>query len=236
MTNSQISTEASPAQKSAIDALQKFYGLIVAIAFTGGVKKFIDSFQMSGWDANQISETLLFMAFVATIVPFYHGMERHLFETHVARNDINWGKNGRPSNILLDIFTFMIEGALLFSIGQNIDAPKTFLWLWSLLLVVDIIWSLIVWNYQKGTRPIWARNNLIWLIVAWIAWSLTPPVFSFLSWNDPWVPVVQTLVVAVSETLRSVFDYKAHWHFYFPDDLYQVDKSTTGSNQNTSLR
>lgn len=82
-------SEASPAQKSAIDALQKFYGLVVGIAFTGGVLKYIENFKITEWTVGQINQSLLFIVFVSTVVPFYHGMERHLHETHIARNNID---------------------------------------------------------------------------------------------------------------------------------------------------
>ena len=209
----------SAAQKSAIDALQKFYGLIVAIGFTGGVLKFLEDFDIWNWTADQASQTLLFIAFVSTIIPFYHGMERHLFETHIARNDINWGRGGRPSNILLDIFAFMLEGALLFSMGRNINEPIIFLQIWSALLIVDIIWSMIVWGYQKGTKPIWVGNNCVWLAIAWIAWYGILWAFEKLELQLTWAPIAQTCAVAGCEVLRSVFDYKSHWNFYFPDKV-----------------
>ncbi len=208
----------SAARKSSIDALQKFYALIIAIAFTGGVLKFLENFSIWVWDANQISQTVIFAAFVSTVIPFYHGMERHLFETHIARNDIDWGHGGRPSNILLDIFVFMIEGVLLFSMGRNLTEPIVFLQLWSSLLVVDIIWSIIVWRCQKGTSPIWARNNFIWLVIAWFAWLGIPCLFVQPEWTIEFVIVAQACAVALCEILRSVFDYKVHWGFYFPED------------------
>jgi len=215
---------ASAAQKSAIDALQKFYGLIVAIAFTGGVLKFIDGFDVWQWTKLQGSESLLFVAFVATIVPFYHGMERHLHETHIARNDIAWGKKGKPSPVLLDIFAFMFMGALLLAMGRRIDAPLVFLQLWSVLLVLDIVWSLVVWAFQKQTKPLWAVNNFFWLLIAWVLWFAIPVLIEKLSFNTTWIPVFQTAGVALSEILRSIFDYKSHWSFYFPDGFVDDDE------------
>jgi hypothetical protein len=182
------------------------------------VLKFLEDFSISQWSADQLTQALLFIAFVSTIVPFYHGMERHLFETHVARNDINWGHDGRPSNILMDIFAFMFMGALLLSMGRRIDAPTIFFQTWPALLALDIVWSLLVWQYQKGAKPIWAWNNLRWLVFAWILWYGTPWLFGRLAWQVSWMPVVQTGAVAVIEILRSIFDYKIHWHFYFPGE------------------
>lgn len=209
---------ASAAQKSAIDALQKFYSLIVAAAFTAGVLKFIQGFSISNWDIAQTNETFLFIAFVSTVIPFYHGMERHLFETHIARNDIDWGHKGKPSPLLMDIMAFMAMGALFVAMGRNIDSTFIFISIWSSLLVFDILWSVTVWAFQKGTKPIWAKNNGIWLLVAWIAFFAAPFAFEHFKWNVSLEPVFQTGLVALCELLRSVFDYKKHWRFYFPDE------------------
>jgi hypothetical protein len=210
--------KASAAQKSAIDVLQKFYGLIVAAAFMGGVLKFLENFNVWEWSIAQLAHSLLFIAFVSTIILFYHGMERHLFDAHVARSNINWARGGLPPNILLDLFSFMLMGTLLFSMGRQIDVPFTFFQVWSALLTVDIIWSLLVWKSQKGDRPIWALNNIFWLFVAWMVWLAIPVLFERFAWGPAWAPAGQTGAVAIIEILRSIFDYRIHWKFYFPDE------------------
>lgn len=210
--------KASDAQKSAIDALQKFYSIIVAAAFTGGVLKFLEQFTFSAWSIEQSTKLILLVAFVVTIVPFYHGMERHLFETHIAGRDIDRTAGGRPSPILVDVFAFMIEGAILFTMGRSLDNPSAFLKIWSALLIVDIIWSLIVWRYQKSTKPIWVRNNFIWLVIAWIVFLGSPWIVENLGLPAPYLQFTAASLIGCAEVLRSIFDYKSHWDFYFPDD------------------
>ncbi len=67
----------------------------------------------------------LSIAFLSTIVPFYHGMNRHLFDAHIAK--IGVGEGGRSVPLLLDIFVFVLEGGLLFAMGRSIDhSPRFF--------------------------------------------------------------------------------------------------------------
>ena len=88
---------------------------------------------------NESFNPFFFATFVVTIVPFYHGMERHLFETHLAKQGINFKRNGIPSPLLIYIFVFIIEGVLLIAMARNIDNAFVFIKAWTLLLIVDIV-------------------------------------------------------------------------------------------------
>ena len=212
-----MSFKASEAQKSSIDALQKFYSIIIAGAFGSAVLKFIESFNIDTFSSDQIIKIILLFTFVITIIPFYHGMERHLYETHIAGNQIDRPTGGKPSPVLFDVFTFMIEGGLLFALGRSLDSPDTFLTIWSLLIAVDIAWSLIVYKIQRSEKPIWAKNNVVWVVIAWIAFFISPYFLEWREYDSKFQPLVTAGLVGLAEILRSIFDYVMHWKFYFPD-------------------
>ncbi|MEP5937349.1 MAG: DUF1937 family protein [Erythrobacter sp.] len=214
------SASASESEKSAIDALQKFYSVIVAAAFSGAVLKSLELFSEGAWTIEKTSQTVLFMSFLVTIVPFYHGMERHLFESHINKQHPEWGDGGKASPLLGDVFIFMILGAILFAMGRFTDRPDTFYGLWVALLVIDILWSLWVWRFNRSPFPRWvivnsiavAGSGIVWLLISLFAGSPC-----IVGW-----PIMCSLIVAqmalifISEATRSFFDYKLNWNFYFP--------------------
>jgi hypothetical protein len=101
--------------------------------------------------------------------------------------------------------------------GRKLDDPAKFLQLWTALLTVDIVWTVVVWLVQRSTSPIWARNNFAWLSVAWAFWLGSPYLltnFGIASANH--VPIMVWLIASI-EIGRSITDYRANWSFYFPD-------------------
>lgn len=214
-------TSASDAQRSAIDALQKFYSVIIGAAFTGAVLKLLENFSFTDWSTKQISQAALFVAFIFTIVPFYHGTERHLFEAHIRRNTEGWGEGGKPTPLLLDVAVFMALGAILFAMGRSTSDPGQFFSFWVALLIVDILWSIAVWRSNKGKWPRWAINNFAWLALAIALWFLLIPALT----SIPCIVAasalcggvfVKTAVVAFAEIGRTVIDYHLYGDFYFP--------------------
>lgn len=205
--------KVTDAQKSAIDALQMFYSIIVAAAFTASLLKYLDTVSNAGSNTRIFETSVLFAAFVATIVPFYHGMERYLYETHIARRGIFFENGGKPSPLLFDVFAFVLLGGILFAMGRNISNPFLFLVLWASLLAVDIVWAFLVHLRHKTARPLWLLNNLGWGIAALALW------YAVEWFSEQQTQVLKVLVIGLCEVGRSIVDYRTHWDFYFPDDV-----------------
>lgn len=200
-----------------VKTLQRFYTVIIAIALTYSLQKFIPSLEASESISSSVSLIALAIAFLSTIVPFYHGMERHLYVTHILKPDL--GAGGRTIPLIVDVFAFIFEGGILFAMGRHLDEPASFIKLWTALLVVDIFWTLIVWRVQRSKRPIWAFNNFCWLSAAWLCWLILPCLLTTAG-TEPLPPQqfpVIVVLIALIEIGRSIIDYKANWSFYFPD-------------------
>jgi hypothetical protein len=213
-----MASEAEKQEKAwlaTVDTLQRFYTVVVAIALTSGLGKLIASLETSNslWTDAQL--VALSIAQLSTIVPFYHGMERHLYDAH--RIAPKLGKGGRPIPLLLDIFAFIIEGSVLFTMGRNLDNPTKFLVLWTALLLVDIAWTLTVWRLQRSPRPLWAVNNFAWCVAAWTLWLLLPHMLAIFRTSSSNQAFILALVIAAAEVGRSVVDYVSNWKFYFPN-------------------
>lgn len=186
-----------------VDALQRVYAMVIALALTTAVKLLVETLgivaRTSPSQADRVTTILLFVAFLSTLVAFYHGMNRHLDDTFV----IGGGAIPRRLPLLIDIFVFLVEGALLAVMASTITVPFAFLCSWSVLLAVDIVWGLYVYLVVKRTAPAkWVGNNSAFLICAWVSWLFIFPASGAL--------------IAVIETLRSGIDYRLNWAFYFP--------------------
>lgn len=212
MTAPEASTEA---WKATVETLQRFYSVVVAIALTSALSKLVGLVEQPRSTAEIIQIAALTTAFLSTIVPFYHGMERHLYETHRVLPAL--GVGGRRFPLLADIFVFMIEGGILFAMGRQLDNAIGFLSLWSALLIVDVVWSALVWFVQKGPRPFWTLNNVTWLVLAWVAWFVLPLIAEDFGFSRA-QPLVLSLTIAGLEIGRSIVDYMMNWRFYFPDN------------------
>lgn len=201
--------------EESIKTLQQFYATIVAVALASGVSKLVDSIEKAKDTQQVLIIVSISVAFISTIVPFYHGMNRHLYETHIRKS--NTGAGGHPIPLLVDIFGFIFESGLLFAMGRSLDNPQLFLILWMALLILDIIWSLIVWKTQKSKKPLWAWNNFIWLSAALVVWVGIPRLLgSAQGFRDFYGASGKVYLIAAIEVCRSYFDYKQNWSYYFP--------------------
>jgi hypothetical protein len=186
-----------------VDALQRAYAIVIVLALTTGVKLLIEvtGFSQSTGGAHPavLPTVLLFIAFVLTLVVFYHGMNRHLDDTFVTGTK----KIQRPLLLLIDIFVFLVEAALLVVMANSISNPSAFLYSWSALLAVDILWGLFVYLFVRRVPPAkWVANNAFFLVIAWILWLFFFP--------------QNAILIAVVEIARNVVDYQLNWRFYFP--------------------
>ncbi|MEC4591908.1 DUF1937 family protein [Nitrospirillum amazonense] len=193
-----------------IKVLENFYSFVISFALTQATMKFIDTCISSGSNVDIYGELALYISILILIVPFYQGMNRFLYDTHVVRPIKK--PNDPTSPILLDIYAFLLMSILIFSLGRFLDDPRVFFFIWSSLLFVDIIWSITVWKIQGGRKnPIWAWNNLTFLIVSWAIWIA----FYHFSIKFPY----SDYVFVILNVARTLNDYKQNWSFYFPPEF-----------------
>ena len=188
--------------KRTVEGLQRLYAIVVALALTTGIRVLLEStgiIKDVNQDINQSESIFLFIAFLITLIVFYHGMNRHLEDTFLINNKYERRREGLP----IDILVFIIEGGLFVTMAFAITDPKLFFYSWSLLLAIDIVWSILVYLIQNSERPLWALNNFIFLIAAWISWF-------YIRQGD-------VIAIAVIQILRNITDYSMYWWFYFPE-------------------
>jgi hypothetical protein len=192
-----------------VDSLQKIYAVIVALAISLSIQNLLinktdNSFTLS----LKILDSLpAFLSFVAVLVPFYHGMNRHLDKCYIEgkKQDTVQGA------LLFDFIVFFFEASILFAVAASITSGlQSFLLLGSLLFA-DMIWALVShWIHYKKFSPSvvrWAGINFVTLILA---------LFVFLT--DIYSATPKAWLLFALAVARGVADYWFCWAFYFPQE------------------
>ncbi len=198
-----------------IKILENFYSFLISFALTQATLQLANIWSEHGLDLKVAGPTLLYVSLLVTIVPFYQGMNRFLYVTHVVRPLEKPGFRSSP--LLIDIYVFALLSCIIFAMGRFLKDPNVFFYLWSALLAVDVIWSVFVWKFQRSRNPLWAWNNLGFLVLAWIYWAVMHFFPSGLPYHFRWPEILPYGFVAF-EIARSIFDYRINWKFYFPPE------------------
>jgi hypothetical protein len=185
--------------EKSIDSLQRIHALISALAVGEAVRRLI--INPGAADASFNVEALpQFVALVCTVVPFYHGMHRHLEQTYLFATDVR-----HPKGVLLiDFVVFLVESSTFFALATLFKSPA-FFWLLAVLLIFDALWSGTMALITQAANFKWCLLNFSTAIGMFVVLSLNV----FKSGHDVWL---LTLIVSI----RTIIDYTTHWRFYFP--------------------
>jgi hypothetical protein len=198
-----MSLEADKVFERSVDSIQKIYAVVIALAISQAIQNLLTG----GNGGAGVSPARIFsglpalVAFSFTVVPFWHGMNRHVDRCYLEKT------NGVVRGALLfDFAVFFIEAGCLFAAALSLrSALRPFACL-GLLLIVDMVWAGIShWIHFKGKKSHakkWSRINVVALLAAAFVFLVPPaarPVF--------------LMAVAI---LRTVADYRYCWQFYFP--------------------
>jgi hypothetical protein len=213
-----VKAAKNKAVEANIRILENFYSFLISFALTQATLKLILTWQ-AGENWHALGASILYASFLMTLVPFYQGMNRFLYETHVVRPLDK--PDARSSPLLFDIWAFILMASLLFVMGWSIVSPYIFFYAWSALLIVDIVWTTLVWTIQGSRKPIWALNNLLFLGCGWAYWVIIYVLSGFPYFDKN---VLSTLIYGfvAFEVARSIMDYKINWNFYFPPEFRGV--------------
>jgi hypothetical protein len=140
----------NPALTRTIDTLQRIYAVIAALAIGQALSKSFlkgpEGTLLIHWGDPQVP---LAIACIVTVIPFVHGMNRHL-DKHAARLKDGPGKDWMMILLSLDFIVFVLECCILLMLGTSVTevsptgatAPNLrFLTVLGILLSMDAVWS-----------------------------------------------------------------------------------------------
>lgn len=201
-------------RQHSVDNLERLYTIVAALALTSAVERLImdrGSATSGHFNVHSISveyaSVLMFLGLVATMIPFYHGANVYLFETHVHGDGVQ-----RPLAVLLDFLFFFSQGLIFFLASRVIGDAELFYWVIVVVLLWDCVWEMSVYLSGESTFgqiQKWLYLNVVASMVLFVV-LVTPLLPDGLS---RWAFATAILVA------RSALDYVLNWSAYWPGEL-----------------
>jgi hypothetical protein len=200
---------------SSVRHLQTLYTVVVGVALTVALEDISATTPGQTSLLSSVDAVLLLVAFIATLLPFYHGALRHLDVTWIEKE----GRDVKSGALLADFVILFVEGCLFLLIARQLGSPFHFGVGLAALLAIDVIWGVVahVAFTQPGADKAewkWVQNNVVAVI------ALLALLFAVRTWvaqpaQATWM-VVGLLIVAL---VRTIVDYVRSWDFYYPADV-----------------
>lgn len=194
---------AGNSKERAVDSLEQIYAVVIALAIAQAIENLLKapaSGAVLGWNEVKIGLPSL-VALLFTLVPFWHGMNRHLDRCYIEKTE-----SVKQVALLLDFATFLLEAALLFATAWSLRSGLSSFMYLGVLLFVDSLWALVSHQVhfpgKKSHALRWAEINFGFIVGGIL-------VFTF-----PFTH--QVLVLMTLAIVRSIVDYSMCSDFYFP--------------------
>jgi hypothetical protein len=177
------------------------YAVVIALAISEAIESLLKgangAADLSGrW---LLSGMCAFAAFVFTLVPFWHGMNRHLDRCYLEKEG-----DVRRGAILLDLFVFFAEAGFLFAAGLSLRSGIITFYCLGGLLSTDMLWALVSHRIHfRGQKSYSLRWSAINIIAMFIALGVIRCNFG-------------ARLLMIVAMLRTIADYWICRDFYFP--------------------
>lgn len=200
-----------------VDSISKIYAIVIALALTQSVQALVVKDATGSAElslATLLTGAPAFVAFLFTLVPFWHGMNRHLDRCYLEKTS-----GVAQGALLFDFAVFFIEASLLFIAGWSLRSGLVSFYCLGLVLLIDMIWGSISHQIhfpgKKSHVRKWAGINIAAGFVAFL-------IVIFRFEQKP----LGLMAVAI---VRTIVDYWLCWDFYFPGQDNEAKPEVTGS-------
>jgi hypothetical protein len=191
--------------------LENLYTVVVGLALSVAIYQFVGINR--GVSPIRFELAPFLVAFILTLLPFYHGALRHLDVTYIEHS----GRQVRSGALLADFSILFIEGCLLLALAFLISVPQHFAWGLVMLLSINVIWGFIAHlGFSQEMKPKaesrWALINLFTvgtLVIYFFAIDIFPPKVGVIELSF-------SVFILVVSFVRTVLDYMFCWEFYYP--------------------
>ena len=197
-------------KENAVKSLVNLYTVVIGVALSVSVLTLIDP--NTGLAGVTGGSVLSFGAFVATLLPFYHGALRHLDDAYLEAES-NQIKDGA---IIFDFLLLFFHALVFVVLALLIHRPVDFWWLLIAVMAIDIAWATFTHFCSSaptgGAEGRWGLINIVFVGLAVLYLVTNGIYFGTGSRDDPKVAVA----VFVFAAIRTVVDYTWCRKFYFP--------------------
>lgn len=196
--------------ENSVRSLSNLYTVVIGVALSLAVARLVNG--DSGLMTTKIASLLLFVAFIATLFPFYHGAMRHLDDAYIE----NENENIKDGALVLDFILLFLHGLVFVVLALLISRPNQFAWVLISLLAIDVLWGFFAHFAASPTSGLsaelkWSIINV--LFVGLCTWYL---VSNSIYMNDTYNIMSLAVLIVAACVVRSLFDYIWCSRFYFP--------------------
>lgn len=197
-------------KENSIRSLINLYTVVMGVALSLAITRLIDP--QTGLQAVTTSSGLLFIAFVVTLFPFYHGALRHLDDAYIE----NANRHIKDSALVIDFLLLLLHGIAFVLLSILIAVPNHFAWALIVLLSIDVVWGVFVHfgsssRYEQTAEWKWTLINLVFVFLS--VWYLVAYDIYIAPMSDP---LTLSIPIAIACTFRTLVDYIWGKNFYFP--------------------
>lgn len=203
-----------PEIESTTSSLKSIIVIVAGLAITNAIVTVLSKNGLQTISNLDLDSISLFTIFLMNVIRFHHGNVRHLDTTYkeeLGKVNITHKPVGSSGKTALDFFVIFIQSILFAWMSFLLKVPTEFFGLFTLVLLIDILWYLTVHGMAKDKESFqhqkrWTINNIVSLLLL-IALFLKADKIG-ITWF--------TYASAIVAGSNSVVDFWISWSFYFP--------------------
>lgn len=200
--------------QNAVRNLVNLYTVVIGVALSNAVVRLLDP--SKGLDAILPDRIALFVAFVVTLLPFFHGALRHLDDAFVE----NKTEHLRRGVLIFDFALLFLHAMAFVVLSLLLHKPGQFAWVLAAVIAVDVIWAAFA-HFASSSRGgslsaegKWGIINLVFFIAVSSILVMTDTGFG----QEVVTPMKVALPLAGACIVRTLVDYVWCGDFYFPTE------------------
>jgi hypothetical protein len=196
--------------ENSVRSLVNLYTVVIGIALTLAVGVVIDpKFGLAS--ITRVSAEL-FLAFLVTLVPFFHGALRHLDAVYI-ENDASQLKQG---TFIFDFMLLLLHALAFLVLAQLLAHPTDFAFFLICLLGIDIVWGIFAYASTPASQALSATSRWSVINFAFVVAVLGYLLVNELRAGSTTQDEKLAALLALACVARSALDYLWCREFYFP--------------------
>lgn len=199
--------------ENSVRSLTNLYTVVIGAALSLAVASAINV--NTGLQSLTASSMFLFVAFIATLFPFFHGALRHLDDAYIENNN----QNIKAGALIVDFLLLFLHALTFLVLSQLLKKPTHFAWFLIGVLAIDVVWG--VFSYfgsSSNTQALSAESKWTVINIVFIAVVASYLVSQDAYLNSSFDPFKLSVLLAIACVFRSVVDYIWCWRLYFPEN------------------
>lgn len=138
--------------ENSIRSLVNLYTVVIGAALSLAVAGAIDI--NKGLSSLSTTSILLFVAFIATLFPFFHGALRHLDDAYLE----NQNAPVKTSALIVDFALLFLHALAFLVLSQLLKRPADFAWFLIAVLMIDVVWGIFM-HLASPAKDKWSAES-----------------------------------------------------------------------------